>query len=231
MSENGITCGTTHVFKTTIGTIEVWAQINGAGDPSINGKLEARGYTYPMGANHPRGCRPHHVRFGDPVSGFVGYSEAEDPHNRFWQFYANALRAAETSRGSEYLDLASAIVVDDGQDLPDFKAHAWRGSKASAASEKPRPSLVPAEALTGAVRALDLGATKYGANNWREIPLADFERLYRDAFLRHVLAAWSGEAIDMESGNAHLDHALACLLLLRARGVDVLGCSERGGSK
>jgi hypothetical protein len=96
-------------------------------------------------------------------------------------------------------------------------------TKAAEAEGKTRPSLVPAEALYGAIAALDLGATKYGAGNWRTIEAEDFARLYRDAFLRHVVAAWGGEAEDADSGHAHLDHALACLLLLRARGVTTLG--------
>ena len=51
---------------------------------------------------------------------------------------------------------------------------------------------------------------KYSAGNWATGGGFDHSRLY-GALQRHLTAYWSGEDIDAESGNCHLDHA-ACML-------------------
>lgn len=49
------------------------------------------------------------------------------------------------------------------------------------------------------------GAEKYSDDGWVVVP--DGERRYRDAMLRHLLADYSGEVNDPESGLLHAAHA------------------------
>lgn len=71
---------------------------------------------------------------------------------------------------------------------------------------KPRPSLVPVEAIEAIMRTREYGMRKYGdAEDWRSI---DAER-WHDALLRHVLAMWENPiAIDFESGLPALWHVI-----------------------
>jgi len=52
-----------------------------------------------------------------------------------------------------------------------------------------------------------MGAKKYGRNNWKQAKADDCYR-YEAALLRHIMAYKSGEEIDKESGLSHLSHAL-----------------------
>jgi hypothetical protein len=38
--------------------------------------------------------------------------------------------------------------------------------------------------------------------------------VYYNAAIRHLFSWWDGEDVDMESGQPHLAHAVACLLIL-----------------
>lgn len=78
-------------------------------------------------------------------------------------------------------------------------------------SDKPRLDLVPAEALFALGKVLGYGATKYAARNWEKG--ITYSRVYAAA-LRHILAWWSGEDIDPESGLPHLWHALTNIVFL-----------------
>lgn len=71
---------------------------------------------------------------------------------------------------------------------------------------KPRPSLVPVEAIEAIMRTREYGLRKYGkAEDWRSI---DAER-WHDALLRHVLSMWENPiAIDFESGLPALWHVI-----------------------
>jgi len=80
-------------------------------------------------------------------------------------------------------------------------------------SGKPPMHFLPAVALSGAANVFGYGAVKYASYNWMK-GLA-WTRLY-DAALRHMTAFMYGEDTDQESGLPHLDHALCCLMMLRA---------------
>lgn len=71
---------------------------------------------------------------------------------------------------------------------------------------KPRPSLVPVEAIEAIMKTREHGMRKYGAaEDWRSI---DAER-WHEALLRHVLAMWENPvAIDPESGIPALWHVI-----------------------
>lgn len=76
---------------------------------------------------------------------------------------------------------------------------------------KPRLSLIPKEAIWAAARGFTYGEKKYGTHNFREG--IKYSRL-SDATMRHLTAWLEGEELDPESGNSHLDHALASLSML-----------------
>ena len=102
------------------------------------------------------------------------------------------------------------LTIDEGYTIPEESGGSkydgdWR--------EKPRMDLLPPEALFGAARAFSFGATKYDAHNWRKG--IKNSRLLAAA-LRHISQHNMGETSDDESDLYHIDHALACLMMVRA---------------
>ena len=69
---------------------------------------------------------------------------------------------------------------------------------------KPRPSLVPVEAIEAIMQVREYGMRKYGdAEDWRTIA----PERWHDALLRHVLHIWDNPlALDYESGLPALWH-------------------------
>lgn len=91
-------------------------------------------------------------------------------------------------------------------------------------SHKPRMDLLPPEMLVGISQVLTYGANKYSANNWANG--AEWGRYY-GAMMRHMVAWWSGEDFDDESGLSHLHHAGCCLAFLMAYENRGLGTDDR----
>ena len=81
---------------------------------------------------------------------------------------------------------------------------------ARAGTKKPRMSLVPLFAVQAVAKVMTKGAEKYGENNWQ---LGMPHSWHVDAALRHLTAVCSGEMIDPESGEEHLAHAAADILM------------------
>lgn len=80
-------------------------------------------------------------------------------------------------------------------------------------AEKTMLQLVPPEFIWATGRGLTHGVKKYSAGNWALEPGFDWSRIY-GGLQRHLNAFWSGEDIDPESGNHHLDHACCMLAFL-----------------
>ncbi len=80
-------------------------------------------------------------------------------------------------------------------------------------SNKVAYHLLPVDALDEVARVFTFGAKKYGERNW-EKGLA-YSRLYRAAF-HHMIAWWSGEKVDAESGMHPLAHAICCAMFILA---------------
>ena len=59
---------------------------------------------------------------------------------------------------------------------------------------------------------LQLGKSKYGSDNWKQ--LANAEDRYFAAAMRHLMAWRLGEIQDTESGQSHLAHAACNLMFL-----------------
>jgi hypothetical protein len=76
---------------------------------------------------------------------------------------------------------------------------------------KARIDLVPPSTVIAAGHVFAHGAEKYGERNWSS-GIA-YSRLYAAA-QRHLLAWWSGEDTDPDSGLPHVDHALANLCMI-----------------
>lgn len=70
---------------------------------------------------------------------------------------------------------------------------------------KAKLSWVPLSAIEGISKVMEMGAAKYGKDNWRTC--TDMSR-YLDALLRHTYAYVNGEHYDKESGFSHMDHVL-----------------------
>ena len=80
-------------------------------------------------------------------------------------------------------------------------------------SKKPAIGYVPCAPLFELGAALQSGALKYGAHNWRAIGVRS--SVYYNAMMRHIMSWWEGEDSDPESGMPHLMHAAACIFILR----------------
>jgi hypothetical protein len=77
---------------------------------------------------------------------------------------------------------------------------------------KTRWDLLPLEPIKETVDVLTFGASKYGPENWRNVP--DGFNRYFAALMRHIVAYKSGELYDQESGFSHIAHAICNLIFL-----------------
>lgn len=88
-----------------------------------------------------------------------------------------------------------------------------KGSGARANRGKPALSLIPLHLLAGVARVFMGGKLKYAEWNWAK---AMHWSICFDCLLRHLFKWWyCREELDNESGEHHLDHAIANLLMLR----------------
>jgi hypothetical protein len=115
---------------------------------------------------------------------------------------------------SELLDGAEPIPMPEGAFKKDD-------------SGKPTFDLIPWDALASVSRVLEYGSEKYGANNWEKG--TEWLR-YWNATLRHLTSWLRGEDKDPETGESHLAHAIASLLILLAMVQRGLGKDNRGRS-
>lgn len=84
--------------------------------------------------------------------------------------------------------------------------------KQAAGDRKPPLGLVPPSAIVAMAEAMADGAAKYGAYNWRDLPVEVMTYLH--ANLRHVAAFLDGEECAPDSGRHHLAHAMASLAIV-----------------
>ncbi len=84
--------------------------------------------------------------------------------------------------------------------------------------------LAPFDAITAIVKVLAFGAKKYAPRNWEKG--MDWSRLY-SALMRHLVAWWSGEKADSDTGYSHLWHAGCCILFLIAYEIRGIGKDDR----
>lgn len=84
--------------------------------------------------------------------------------------------------------------------------------KGAAGRAKPQFHLIPVGALAPVAKVMELGAKKYGPYNWRETPVN--YTTYLSAVGRHAAAFLDGEDQDPESGQSHLAHIAAGMMIL-----------------
>lgn len=90
---------------------------------------------------------------------------------------------------------------------------------------KPRPSLVPVEAIEAIMHVREFGKAKYAdAENWRKVP----REKWQEALLRHVLHMWDNPLhIDEESGLPSLWHVITNASFLCAAYKDELQTCQK----
>lgn len=90
--------------------------------------------------------------------------------------------------------------------------------KDQAARGKVKLSRLPSAGLIHTALAIEDGAAKYGAFNWRETPIEALT--YVDAIVRHLSKWTDGEDFEADSGIHHFGHAAATLMIL----MDAMEC-------
>ncbi len=90
--------------------------------------------------------------------------------------------------------------------------------------DKRRFYLLPYDVLPDVVRVMEFGARKYGENNWQKG--MKWSRVF-SALMRHMVAWWTGERSDKETGMSHLAHAACCILFLMAYEKRKIGEDDR----
>ena len=121
---------------------------------------------------------------------------------------------AETPAGQAMAELANRLgkAAADLKEDPEVRVVNTEGG-VKADGGKPNPRLLHislSKTLDSMVKVLSIGARKYTPDNWRKVE----QERYWDAFYRHIMAHHSGEAVDPETGEPHLTHALCCLAFI-----------------
>ena len=99
------------------------------------------------------------------------------------------------------------------KDEKDTKKELGSNPKDLLGAKKAQLNLVPASSMIYQALAMENGAIKYGAYNWRSNKVV--ASIYVAACMRHLMAWYdSGEELAEDSGVPHLGHALACLGIL-----------------
>lgn len=89
--------------------------------------------------------------------------------------------------------------------------------------EKPRTDLVPWDVVLEAAKVFTYGAAKYDDRNYFGLSQS---RLY-GAVQRHLIAWYTGEDTDPETGESHLSHALCGVMMLLEKEMHELGDDDR----
>ena len=126
------------------------------------------------------------------------------------------------SLGIDSLEIAFTSPDDEVANLWASEAPKAEGVKFD--SGKLRMDLLPPDALEAMARILTDGAVKYGDRNW-EKGMA-WSRPYA-ALLRHLLAWWSGQDTDPESGHPHLWHVMTNAVFLASYEQRKIGEDDR----
>lgn len=151
----------------------------------------------PEGATH----------YVDAPHGVVFYKV--DYGHRVWVYSHRAWRRCNAADAYDWV-MCRCVAVPPFEPFVSAEDAPAAGSKHD--SGKPLMGAVPPNALLAVARVLTFGAEKYGRDNWRLVENA--ETRYLDATLRHINAHQRGEAVDPESGESHLAHAVCSLMFM-----------------
>jgi hypothetical protein len=115
---------------------------------------------------------------------------------------------AENPRMCKFIE-DNSILMDKLDDEPVSK-----DTKALQGVHKVSTHVIPTQVILELGLALTEGSLKYGGDcNWRANKV--LASVYYDAFNRHMLRWFNGEAVDKDSGVSHLVKAMANLTILR----------------
>ena len=138
--------------------------------------------------------------------------------NGAWYISRGGGMPRDTPEGPNWGIPAAAVAA-----APDVPATAYPDGNPKSLQGAKKYSLryLPLPAAVEVNRALEDGAKKYGAANWRKTGVA--ASVYVDAALRH-LAQWydGGQKNAVDSGVHNLGHAMACLAIL----IDAESCGK-----
>ena len=171
----------------------------------VNGKLVDKKYC-PGEDELASRAFPKHENKEQPTSYHI---------NESWSDIGKSMLDAQQSAApNKYCwDDFSHLVFDCAEDAEEQRNYVRVSFKDTEQDIKPRPSLLPFNALTEVIKVLEFGAKKHSVDNWKEMDNAKAE--HQDAMLRHILAHMSGEHFDKETGLSHLTHAISRAMFIR----------------
>ena len=150
----------------------------------------------------------------------IPYSECHKvPYSSMADCIINAFTWSVTTEGDDYwADVYNSLdgrgsYTNNSNSVIDNVLIPNEAGGVKADSGKIKPTLLFKslnEQVQTVLRVLQFGANKYGDDNWK---LVEKER-YEDALGRHILAYYSGEKCDKDTGESHLAHAICCSLFL-----------------
>ena len=83
---------------------------------------------------------------------------------------------------------------------------------------KVRYDLIDPEAIHGLALAMTNGTTKYPEYSWQKVPVEKYVAAYQrhmHKHLRYMRTGVASQAYADDSNILHIDHAMACLMILR----------------
>ena len=152
------------------------------------------------------------IDFGKAPEGATHYLWGSAGEVGWYRVVGEAVAYFAVSRGWQLStrDVESLTPVPTFEPFTSVEDAPTTGSKHD--SGKQLMGSVPPNALLAVAKVLTFGAEKYGRDNWRQVENA--ETRYLDAALRHINAYQRGEAVDLESGESHLAHAVCSLMFI-----------------
>lgn len=128
-------------------------------------------------------------------------------------------RLAKVTTQSDRLNGNACLLADAVDSVTELQGgYPDNNPKAAIGAKKCPLHLVPPALSIGVAEALQDGATKYGAFNFRDSNIA--ANVYTGAILRHLYAYMDGEDLAEDSGIHHLKHVGACIALM----LDSMAC-------
>lgn len=136
------------------------------------------------------------------------FAAIDEQHRRFWDagpYPEPAPYPHDTEKHARTVD----AVTGEATTFPGILADRVRRTetqdsgnpKDAIGDTKPQIHLVPPAGLIYEAKVMALGASKYGAYNWRDSKVR--RTVYLSAILRHVLRSLDGEDVDPETGVPH----------------------------
>lgn len=157
------------------------------------------------------------IDFSKAPEGATHYAVSKVGNTIWYRPFGAGVQMQSEEAGRVGWRISGRRLSDDGvHPIPTFEQFLSVEDAPTAGSKhdsgKPLMGAVPPNALLAVAKVLTFGAEKYGRDNWRQVESA--ETRYLDAALRHINAYQRGEAVDLESGESHMAHAVCSLMFV-----------------